>query len=81
MGVWSHTAEGVFGSSAYIVEFTMDVLGSNFNRAFLDILMLGGVALILVWLVFDYTIISFFGFISDCFCKKDIEIPVQFAKI
>ena len=72
MGVWSHTAQGVFSNTAYIVEFSMDVLSTKFNRVFLDILMLGGVALILVWLVFDYTIISFFGFISDCFCKKDI---------
>ena len=44
------------------------------QRAFIDILMLGGGALIAVWIIFDYTLIKFFTTVADCF-KDEIEVP------
>lgn len=64
MGVWSHTSSGIFNADSFILKYeTPGWLGSQFDRVFMDLLMLGGVAVMLVWLIFDYTIISFFNFL------------------
>jgi hypothetical protein len=47
------------------------MLGEKFDRVFLDIIMLGGAAIILAWIIFDYTILSFFSCLSNS-CKSDL---------
>jgi hypothetical protein len=45
----------------------------------MDIIMLAGGAFALVWILFDYTILTFFNFIKDCCLKNDLEIPLENA--
>ncbi len=45
------------------------MLGDNFDRVFLDIIMLGAAAIVLAWIVFDYTVLSFINCISES-CKS-----------
>ncbi len=77
MGIWSHTADGVFVDEAYVVKFANPMLearGDLVKRAFVDILMLGGAAIIFAWIVFDYTVVKFFTTLVECF-KDEIEVP------
>jgi hypothetical protein len=71
MGIWAHTASGVFDAGSYVVKFGSDLVqGEVLSRAIKDIIMLGGGALIAVWIIFDYTVITFFRTMIDC-CSKD----------
>lgn len=73
MGVWSHTAPGVFDNSSYIIKYdAAGILGKQFDRVFLDLIMLGGAGLVLLWIIIDYTIINFFGCIIDSCLKNDL---------
>jgi hypothetical protein len=67
MGIWSHTADGIFHISSYVVKLDFAIFGGDLDRVFVDIIMVGAGALILAWIVFDFTIISFLKQLSDCF--------------
>lgn len=43
--------------------------------------MLGGVAFAAVWIIFDYTMISFCSCFGEFCFKDDLELPVQFAAV
>lgn len=43
--------------------------------------MLGGAAFIVVWILFDYTMVSFCNCLNEVCVKDDLELPVQFAAI
>ena len=63
MGVWSHTVNGVFNTSSFLIKFNQHFFDGEMNkRIFLDLLMSGGAAIIAIWIIFDYTIINFFSF-------------------
>lgn len=64
MGVWSYTADGFFGKNAYVVKLDLAFIGGQFDRVFKDLLMLGALVVILVWIIFDYTVLNFFGLLQ-----------------
>jgi len=70
MGIWAHTADGFFSDSAYLIKNSFSFIGGSFDRVFKDLILLGALAVIVAWIVFDYTIISFFGLLQEC-CSKD----------
>lgn len=57
--VWSHTSPGIFAADSPYFKFSWVIFNSIIDRIFSDIIILGQAALILLVLVFDYTIISF----------------------
>jgi len=72
MGVWSHTAEGVFDSGAYVVQLPQRYFGGEIGRTWDDVPMLAGAALIIVWIIFDYTMISFCNCLHEICIKDDL---------
>jgi len=43
--------------------------------------MLGGLGLIVLWILFEYTLLSLFRCLADCCLRDELEVPVQFASI
>jgi hypothetical protein len=64
MGIWSHTASGVFTSTAYVLKFSQPIFHSNLDRILQDIPMLAAGGVVLAWIVFDFTIVTFFNFLG-----------------
>ncbi len=81
MGIWARTADGIFDSSAYfkLIDFTM-ISNIVVQRAIADIIMLGAIAVVVGWIIFDYTIVTFFNFLRES-CKDELELPVVFSSI
>lgn len=80
MGVWSHTATGLFSSSAYILNVDFGVDSPVLVRGLTDVLMLGATALILLWIIIDWILIGFISGLKDC-CKDELELPVSLASV
>lgn len=62
MGIWARTADGFFHDSAFFYVFDFSTLLSNqvALRAITDIILLGATAVVLVWIIFDFTIVTLF---------------------
>ncbi|CAM5999760.1 unnamed protein product [Sphagnum balticum] len=78
--LWSHTAPGLFASGAPLVSFRISFFGGTLDRAFGDVIMLGEAALILLFIVLDYTVFSLVGCLSEC-CRNELDMPTQFKDI
>lgn len=77
MGIWSHTAEGVFNAGSFVIRLDLSFVENSsevVQRAFVDILMLGGAGLVAAWIIFNYTFLKLFTIVSDCY-KDEIEVP------
>lgn len=62
MGVWARTSPGLFDESAFFYVIDVSMLGNEvLKRAITDIILLGATGLVLLWIIFDYTIVSFFS--------------------
>lgn len=80
MGIWARTADGVFSSDSYIVQVNFGYHNQYIDRAISDIVMLAVIGLILLWIIFDFTVITFFGALSEM-CKDELELPVTMAAV
>ena len=75
MGIWSHTAPGIFNPSAFAIQ--IDFFGLNATdgafivRAITDILMLGAAGLILAWIIIDWILIGLISGLREC-CKDEL---------
>lgn len=78
--IWSHTA-GIFTSDAPLISFNWTIFNHSLDRIFSDIIILGQAAFILIVIVIDFTLISFFKWLGNCCCKDELEIPVEWAAI
>ena len=61
MGVWGRTADGIFDSSAFFIKLDLGYHNKYLDRAVSDIILLGASGLILVWIIFDFTVVNFCG--------------------
>lgn len=61
MGIWARTSLGIFDHDAffYVIDVTI-VPGLVLQRAITDIILLGATAIVLIWIIFDFTIVTFF---------------------
>jgi hypothetical protein len=63
MGVWARTTYGLFDDSAFFKVIDVSLL-NNVNvasRGITDIILIGATAIVLVWIIFDFTIVTFFN--------------------
>jgi hypothetical protein len=70
MGVWARTTYGLFDDSAFFKVIDVSLL-NNVNvasRAITDIILLGATAIVLLWIIFDFTIVTFFNCLRET-CK------------
>lgn len=67
--VWAHTVDGFYNFDVFFlkIDFQGDP-GEIPRRGLNDLIQLAATALILVWIVFDWTIFAFCGVIMDA-CK------------
>lgn len=70
MGIWARTSQGLFDDTAFFYFFDITTLIDNIviKRAITDIILLGATAIIAVWIIFDFTIVTFFNFLKES-CK------------
>ena len=80
MGIWARTANGTFTESAYFVTPDFGYHNKYIDRAISDIALLGATGLALLWIIFDFTVVSFCGALQEC-CKDELELPVTYAAI
>lgn len=70
MGVWGRTTPGVFDMNSFFN--ILDVSGANssiVSRAWMDIVLLIATAVVLVWIIFDFTINNLYRAIKES-CKE-----------
>lgn len=79
--IWSHTSSAIFTNNVPIFSINMTVFGSSLDRIFQDAVILGEGAVILLAIIIDFTIINFFSGLTDCCCKDELEVPVEWAAI
>lgn len=81
MGIWARTASGIFSTDAFfrVIDFTL-IDSIIIKRAIADIIMLGMIGIIAAWIIFDYTIATFFRFLKES-CKDELELPVVFSSL
>lgn len=62
MGVWAKTTDGIFSSSAFLYSIDISTYSENYVvlRAFKDIILLGATAVILLWIIFDFTLVKIY---------------------
>lgn len=79
--VWVHTVDGFYDFSVFFlkIQFQGDP-GEVARRAMYDLIQLAAVALILVWIIFDWTIFAFCGAVMDA-CKDELQLPVTLASL
>ena len=80
LGIWGRTADGIFDNSAFFSVISLKLDNPVVLRAITDIIMLGASAVILAWIIFDYTIVNCFGALRQA-CKDELELPVVFSAI
>jgi hypothetical protein len=69
MGIWGRTADGIFNDAAFFKIIDLNVVpGIVLQRAIADIIMLGMTAIIAAWIIFDFTIVTFFNYLRES-CK------------
>ena len=73
--VWSHTA-GIFTTDAVPLSINITLFNHSIDRIFSDIIILGELAFILIVIIIDFTLISFFKWIGNCCCKDELEVPI-----
>lgn len=59
--VWSHTSAGIFTPNVQLFSLNLTFFKNNIDRIFWDLLISGEVALIVVFLVLEYTLFNFVG--------------------
>jgi hypothetical protein len=73
--LWGHTSAGVFAAGSPLLSLSVS-FSQSLDRIFSDVLMLGEVAVILVVIVVDFTVVTFLGWLGECCCKDELEVPV-----
>lgn len=64
MGIWARTSQGFFDDSAFFHVIDLTILPSGVvQRGVKDIIILGATALVLLWIIFDFTIVTLFSFL------------------
>ena len=71
MGIWGRTADGVFSEDAPFFSVDLGYHTGYIDRAATDIVMLALIGLILLWIIFDFTVITFFGALREL-CKDEL---------
>ena len=62
LGIWGRTADGIFDDSAFFMVIDFVTLENVVvKRAIADIILLGASAIVLAWIIFDYTLVTLFG--------------------
>jgi len=69
--VWSHTA-GIFTAEAVPLSLSLTPFSHTIDRIFSDAIMLGEAAFILVVIIVDFTLISFFKWLGGCCCRDEL---------
>lgn len=59
---------------------TMGNLHPIILRALKDIIQSGTVGLVLIWIIFDWTIIVFINFLRES-CRDELQLPLSLATI
>lgn len=81
MGIWARTSLGVFNDDAFLRIIDLSMLNSIIlQRATKDIILLIATAVVLIWIIFDFTIVAFFSCLRNA-CKDEMELPVKLAAI
>ena len=61
LGIWARTADGIFDDSAFfkVIDF-LAIPNIVVQRAIADIILLGATAVVLAWIIFDFTLVTLF---------------------
>ena len=80
MGLWARTSAGVFETGAMfsVVSDSVALSGGYLARAATDVAMLAEILLILVWIIFDFTVVTCCNCLQET-CKDELELPVTMA--
>lgn len=82
--LWAHTVPGFYLPEAFITfDLPVDIIetaGEVPARAVIDLIQTGATALILIWIVLDWTIFVFIGFLAEA-CKDELKLPVTLASL
>lgn len=65
MGIWARTSDGLFDTDSFFYVIDLNILpGTIIQRAVKDIIILGATAVVLLWIIFDFTIVTCFSFLK-----------------
>lgn len=69
--VWSHTTPGIFAADAPLFKMDFKFFGGDLDRIFDNVLIVGEAVFMLVVILLEFTIINFFGWVSES-CKDEL---------
>lgn len=78
--VWSHTTPGIFAPNAPLIKLQFAFFKNDLDRIFADAMIVGEAVFMLGVILFEFTVINFFGWLSEC-CKDELSVPVEWAAI